>query len=211
MRGAHRWFRPGDPIAPLRAALSSGAILAIPTESSYGLAVDPRSASGVAAIFRLKERDGKKPLPVVVADLEQAVALGVDGRDPGMLAASAHWPAALTVVVPISSALPTRSALPATCGVASLAIRIPAHLGLIALLRELGHGLTATSANRSGEPPALTAEAVGELLAGCDAWIYDGGPLAGGEPSTVVVWDSTRAAFSVLRRGRFVLAEKDLG
>ena len=80
--------------------------MAIPTESSYGLGVDPRSASGVAAIFRLKARDRGKPLPVVAADESQIRDLGVSSRDPGLRAVRDHWPAALTVLVRPKRRLP---------------------------------------------------------------------------------------------------------
>ena len=88
------WPWDGD-LNEVRTALVDGRILAIPTESSYGLAVDPRSVAGVEAIYRLKERERGKPLPVVAGNPEQAIDLGVerndapsDGRDA--LAGGAH-------------------------------------------------------------------------------------------------------------------------
>jgi L-threonylcarbamoyladenylate synthase len=190
-------WRPGGPLQPLRDLLARGGILAIPTESSYGLAVDPRSGAGVEAVYRVKERERGKPLPVVAADAAQITALGIDVATEPCRRALALWPAALTVALP----LPTP--LPAAAGGATLAVRIPDHPELRRLLVGLGSAVTATSANRSGEPPLLVAEEVAELLAGADAVVVDGGRLPGGAPSTLVAWDG--AGWQVLRAGRYSL------
>ncbi len=191
------WLWDGD-LSEVRAALSEGRILAIPTESSYGLAVDPRSATGVEAIYRLKERERGKPLPVVAASVEQAVALGVE-RNAAVRLAEAHWPAALTVVAPLRAGL----SVPAAAGGDTLAVRVPDHDRLRALLRALGHPLTATSANRSGEPPACDLAALEPILAAAGALAIGGERTPGGLASTVVSW--TSAGLRVLRRGRFAL------
>lgn len=187
-----RW---GDPIAPLQAAVERGAILALPTESSYGLGVDPRDARAVAAVFRVKSREGRNPLPVVISDLDQLEKLGIDRTAPGVRRLAHLWPAALSVL------LPTRAPLPAMVGESTLAVRVPAHARLRELLAWLGRPLTATSANRSGEPPLLEAAGVRALLAGEDAVVIDEGVLPGGPPSTLVAWREGR--FDVLRAGRF--------
>jgi L-threonylcarbamoyladenylate synthase len=160
--------------------VARGGVLAIPTESSYGLAADPRSASGVAAIFRVKGREAAKPLPVVVADLAQIHDLGGETSGAERLGLLGRWPAALTLVLPI------REPLPAAVGGLTLGFRVPAHPRLRALLAALGHGLTATSANRSGEPPVLDPDELAPLLVRSDAVIVDDGTLAGGAPSTVL-------------------------
>ena len=193
---APRW-RFGDDAAPLRELIARGGILAIPTESSYGLAVDPRSAAGVEAIYRVKERERGKPLPVVAADLAQIAALGVAADDEAVRRAAPLWPAAFTVVAPIAEPLP------ASAGERMLAVRIPDHAELRSLLSALGTALTATSANRSGEPPLLDPAAVALLLATEDAVVVDGGRLAGGSPSTLARW--TDAGWTLLRPGRFPL------
>ena len=191
-----RW---GDPIAPLQALLARGGVLAIPTESSYGLGADPRNPVGVAAIYRIKRREAGKALPVVVAGREQLAPLGVS------LGAGANlyiverlfelWPAPLTAVLPISRPLP------AAAGDQRLAVRVPDHERLRELLAALGHGLTATSANRSGGEPVLDPGAAAELLAGEDAIVVDGGLLPGGPPSTLVAIEE--GGLEVLRTGRF--------
>jgi len=198
-----RW-RAGEPVEPLAATLARGGLLAIPTESSYGLAVDPRDAAGVEAIFRLKGRERGKPLPAVAADRAQIVALGVAADDPGLAWAERRWPAALSVVLPLARPLP------ASGGERTIAVRIPAHAGLRALLSGLGHALTATSANPSGEDPYFDPDAVAGWLAaaGADATLVDGGRLPGGPPSTLVVLRS--GAIEVLRPGRIEVAALEL-
>lgn len=195
MTGHIPLWRPGDPVAPLRALVARGGVLAIPTESSYGLGADPGNRTGVEAIYRIKERDRGKPLPVVVAGCGQLRDLGIDPGLPILEALSACWPAPLTAV------LPTARPLPAAAGEATLAVRVPAHEGLRRLLAELGHGLTATSANRSGGEPMLDPGEVAELLAGFDAAVIDGGVLPGGPPSTLVAIEESGPV--VLRTGSY--------
>jgi len=189
----------GDPIAPLQALLRRGGVLAIPTESSYGLGADPRNPAGVEAIYRIKGREAGKPLPVVVSGREQLAQLGVNlGIDPNLYIVERLfelWPAPLTAVLPISRPLP------ASAGENRLAVRVPDHEKLRELLAALGHGLTATSANVSGGEPILDPAGAAELLAGEDALVVDGGVLPGGAPSTVVAIEGERP--KVLRRGRF--------
>lgn len=186
-------------LEPLRALLARGGVLAIPTESSYGLGADPRNPAGVEAVYRIKEREAGKALPVVVADLEQLRDLGIDPGLPILKALSDCWPAPLTAVLPIARPLP------AAAGESTLAVRIPAHEGLRRLLAGLGHGLTATSANRSGEAPILDPRGAAELLAGLgqeiEAAVVDGGILPGGPPSTLVAIEASGPV--VLRTGRF--------
>jgi len=191
-------WRFGDPVEPLRDLLARGGVLAIPTESSYGLGADPRNLSGVEAIYRIKEREAGKALPVVVAGREQLADLGVDPNLYIVERLFEYWPAPLTVVLPIARPLP------ASAGEATLAVRVPDHAELRGLLAELGHGLTATSANRSGEAPILDPAEVAKLLAGItgiEAVVVDGGVLPGGPPSTLVAIEED--GLVVLRTGRF--------
>ncbi len=181
----------------LEALLTAGGVVAFPTESSYGLGVDPASASGVEAIFRLKGRERGKPLPVVAASFAQLRSLGVVEDSEALAWGLARWPAALTVVVPVAAPVA------ASAGRAELAVRIPAHAGLRELLARRGGPLTATSANPSGEPPYLEAEAVADWLARerVRAAVVEGGRLPGGPPSTLVGWSERGPV--VLRAGRY--------
>jgi L-threonylcarbamoyladenylate synthase len=182
-------------LASLRALLARGGVLAIPTESSYGLGADPRNSAGVEAIYRIKGRERGKPLPVVVSTMEQLQNLGIDPGLPILEALAACWPAPLTAVLPLARPLP------AAAGEPTLAVRIPAHDGLRRLLDGLGHGLTATSANRSGGAPILDPQEAAELLAGTDSAVVDGGILPGGPPSTLVAIEASGPV--VLRTGIF--------
>lgn len=191
---AARW-QFGEPLEPLRERLRRGGVLAIPTESSYGLAVDPRNPAGVEAVYRIKTREAGKPLLVVVADLGQLAALGIDPGLPILERLAACWPGPLTAVLP-SAEPPAASA-----GGWTVAVRVPDEPRLRELLRALGHGLTATSANRSGGEPVLDPEEAAQLLAGEDALVVDGGRLPGGPPSTLVAIEE--AGPVVLRTGSF--------
>ena len=189
----------------LRRHLAAGGVLAIPTESSYGLAVDPRNPIGVEAVYRLKERDRGKPLPVVAGSVEQLSLLGIDVDSPEVGKVVGFWPAALTLVAPAGG---PDGPWPASGGHATLAVRIPAHDGLRQLLENVQSPLTATSANAAGEPPILDpdqleswlSESASELK-GPPVWIVDGGTLPGGAPSTLVTW--TESGWRVIRQGRF--------
>jgi L-threonylcarbamoyladenylate synthase len=201
-------WRRGEAVAPLAACLDRGGFLAIPTESSYGLAADPGNSLGVAAVYRVKGRAGHgqgalragtKPLPVVVSDLDQLAGLGIDPDlpilRPILKRLREDWPGPLSVL------LPTAQDVPAAAGAGSLAVRIPGHPGLLALLSALGRPLTATSANRSGEEPIVDPAELPGLLADEDAVVVDGGLLPGGPPSTLV--EPGPSGWRVLRRGSF--------
>jgi L-threonylcarbamoyladenylate synthase len=217
-----RW-RFGSPVAPLRAILDRGGVLAIPTESSYGLAADPWNPEGIARVYRLKGREGGKALPLVAADLDQVAALGVDPESPELARLARVWPAPLSAVLEVTGGLGAGRG-PAAAGDLSaaahlvaaadlvaaapdgtVAVRIPDHPGLRGLLAALGRPLTATSANRSGEPPVLDPDAAARLLEGEDAAVVDGGTLPGGPPSTLVRFCAGRP--EVLREGAVAAAE----
>jgi L-threonylcarbamoyladenylate synthase len=195
--GLPRW-RWGDPVEPLRAVLSRGGVLAIPTESSYGLAVDPRSAAGVEAIYRLKGRERGKPLPVVIADRQQLAALPLAPLAEPLRRAMGLWPAPLSLVLPLAAPVP------AAAGGTTLAVRVPAHSRLRELLAALGTPLTATSANLGGEPSIVDPDAVALLLAGTDGVLLDDGVLRGGPPSTLAAWES--GEWRIVRPGPVSLA-----
>lgn len=191
-----RW---GDSLEVIREALAGGGMLAVPTESSYALAADPRSVEGVESVFRFKSRSGDKPLPVVVGALEHLAGLGIDIDDPGLQILASLWPAPLSVVLPI------RQSLPASGASGSLAVRIPDHPRLVELLTSLQSPLTATSANTSGEAPICAPVDLARSLEGWRALIVDDGLLPGGAPSTIVALGPT--GLEVLRVGRYPVAE----
>lgn len=187
----------GDDPSPLLECIRSGGVIALPTESSYALGALPGSAKGIEAIEAIKGRQRGKPQPVVVADTAQIWDLGIEPNSPGLAEARRHWPAALSVVLPLNTPLAAAGNEP------GVAVRIPAHSQLRGLLRALGTGVTATSANRSGRPPITEVGPLRELLIHPSVWIVDGGVLPGGAPSTLVRWNVDR--FDVLREGRYSL------
>ncbi len=209
--GAPLRWRSGDPIELLRALYARGGVIAFPTESSYGLGADPNCADGVAAVERIKRRidshsgshgdesdSERKPLPVVVADLEQLRALGIDPDSERVGRLARIWPAPLSAVLPLREGAAPAAAL----GRRTLAVRIPDHPDLCALLAAVGP-LTATSANRTGEPPLLLADEVAALLGA--AGILDtavvAGHAPGGPPSTLIAWEG--GEIRILRSGPF--------
>lgn len=201
MSPTERWSW-GEPIEVLRQAVAAGRLLAIPTESSYGLAVDPRNEEGVHRIYRLKSRTAGKPLPVVIADASQLEALGARLEDARLERLARRWPAPLALRVRLLEDLP------AAAGSGWLAVRVPGHDRLRSLLSCLGGALTATSANRSGHPALTDPEAVCDLLEQSPGSILiDDGPLAGGQPSTLV--GIGEDGIEILRPGRIGLEEID--
>ncbi len=174
--------------------LHGGGLAAIPTETFYGLAADPRSRSGVERALATKRRGEEKALLVLCADREQLAGLGVAADAATLDRFFAIWPAPLTVVLPLVAPLP------ASLGASTLAVRVPAHAGLRALLRSVGP-VTATSMNRAGEPPCETAEEVERQFAEEIDVLVDGGASPGGLPTTLV--DATVDPTRVLRKGAF--------
>ncbi len=172
------------------AAAAHGAV-AIPTETFYGLAVAPDDAEAVERVFALKGRPEEKALLVVGASIAQLGRLVAVPPGWGDRLAAA-WPAPLTVV------LPALVPLAAAGGGATLAVRVPGHALLRALLEIVGP-LTATSANRSRERALADPDEVARTLGEGIALLLDGGRVPGGAPSTVVDLAGGRAR--VLRAG----------
>lgn len=183
-----------EAVAGLAELLSRGGVAAIPTETFYGLAADPRSEAGVERILALKRRDASSALLVLFAGRPQLEALGVSASPEALDRFFAIWPAPLTVVVDV------RTPIPACLGAATLAIRMPAHEGLRRLLERVGP-VTGTSANRSGEEPCVDPDDVARRLGAEIDVLVDGGPTAGGRPSTLV--DATVEPHRILRPGAF--------
>jgi L-threonylcarbamoyladenylate synthase len=166
-------------------ALRDGRVIAVPTDTVYGLAVDPSVPGATEALYRIKGRPEASALPVLVGSHHDAETLGVFDRR-GIALVERYWPGALTVVV---------ARLPAVSfdlggDRATIGLRHPAHALICELLVASGP-LAVTSANRHGEEPLTTAEAVaaafgqpGRALT-ADLLVVDGG-LCRGRPSTVV-------------------------
>ncbi len=173
----------GGGIAQAVAVLHSGGVVAFPTDTLYGLAVDPRRDDAVERLFALKGRRPDAAVPLVAADLAQARAAGAFGPRELRLA-EVFWPGPLSIVVPAHRSI-SRAALG---GGGTLAIRVPAHAVARDLAAAFAFAIAATSANASGQPPAETADDVARAVPNVDL-ILDGGRVAGGPPSTIVRFD----------------------
>lgn len=183
-----------EEIGRLRALLSAGGIAAVPTETFYGLAADPKNEDGVRRIVEAKGRDDHKPLPVVFATLEQLAGLGVAAPRALIDRYLALWPAPLTVVLPLEQPIA------ASRGFSTLAVRIPADADLRSLLGAIG-AVTATSANRSDAPALEDPDDVARVFGGRVDLLVDGGRTPGRLPSTII--DATVDPPVLLRRGAY--------
>lgn len=173
----------GDSIARAAALVRAGAPVAVPTETVYGLAADATNARAVAAIYAAKGRPAFNPLIVHVPDLPAAEQIGQLGAAERVLA-DAFWPGPLTLVVPRAPDCPVANL--ATAGLDTIAIRVPAHRAMRALLAASGVPLAAPSANASGRISPTTAVHVAATLDGRIAMVIDDGPCSAGIESTIV-------------------------
>jgi L-threonylcarbamoyladenylate synthase len=185
-----------DPIAAAARTLKDGGLVILPTETVYGLAADAGDAAAVAALFEAKGRPRFNPLIAHVADVQAAGRIAhLDHR--ALALAAAFWPGPLTLVAPVRRGGAVCDL--ARAGLDTVAIRVPAHLDALAVLRAFGGPVVAPSANRSGRPsPTTYADAMEETGAFAGAGV-DGGPCAVGLESTVIT--VTEGALRLLRPG----------
>lgn len=179
-----------DGIAEAADLLRAAALVAIPTETVYGLAADARNDRAVAAIYAAKNRPAFNPLIVHLPDLAAVARLAVLTPEAERLAA-AFWPGPLTLVLPLR---PDAGLSPlVTAGLDTVAIRLPAHPVARALLTQAGIPVAAPSANPSGRVSPTRAEHVLAGLSGRIAAVLDGGPCAVGVESTIIALDGPPA------------------
>lgn len=170
-----------DAVAAAAAALRQGEIVAFPTETYYGLAVDALDREALARLFALKGRDGERASALLVADLAMLAELcaGVPARAREL--AAAHWPGPMTLALPARPGLPS-----AIVSDGCVAARVSSHPVAAALVAAFGRPLTATSANPAGAPPARTVAEVAAHFPTATLYLLDGGQTPGGAPSTLV-------------------------
>ncbi len=194
----HAETRRVDAASIARAAeiLRAGGLVAFPTETVYGLGADAASPQAVAKIYAAKGRPSFNPLIAHVADIDAARREAVLPA-PALLLAEKFWPGPLTLVVP--AAMGGSVCELARAGLASVALRIPAHPGALALLKAFGGPVAAPSANISGRVSPVTAAHVAEDLGGRVDLILDGGRATAGLESTIVSFIGERPA--LLRPG----------
>ena len=178
------------------AALSRGDVIALPTETVYGIACDAHDPEALRKLFELKGRPANVPLPVALAQASwtERWQRAPDARVLAL--ARRWWPGPLTIVVEakedVSPVL--------TAGLGTVALRVPDEPHALAVIGGFGRAIALTSANRHGEPPARSAEAVDEVFGARVAAVVDGGPSGSGVPTTIVALTANEG-WRVLREG----------
>ena len=191
---------PQADLAAAQAALARGGVVVYPTETFYGLGARALVAAAVAKVALLKGRDATKPIAVIVSEAAMLDQLVQRVPEPAGRLIARFWPGPLTLVLPARVGLPAHL----TAGSDLVGVRVSSHPVAHALAAALGEPITATSANRGGEPPACDI-ATAEHAFGARVDVYvDGGVLAGGSGSTVVVVGDD--AVRVIRAGAVSLA-----
>jgi L-threonylcarbamoyladenylate synthase len=199
-------FCTADVLAQAAQDLKSGALVAFPTETVYGLGADATNGEAVARIYSVKGRPADHPLIVHLADMQDVTEWASDIPDYAIDLARAFWPGPMTLILPRTELAKDFI----TGGQATVGLRVPDHTLALALLQEFkkigGKGLAAPSANRFGQVSPTTASAVQEELGdflGSNDVILDGGPSLVGLESTII--DCTASAPRILRPGAITI------
>lgn len=192
---------PKTTLQALCADVSAGALAIFPTETVYGLGTSAFSRKGIQQIYKLKGRTWRKPLAVLVADLEAAHPLVESIPPEAARLAEQFCPGPLTLVL---AASPLGRLV--TGGLATIGVRIPDHPIALDILRGVGIPLATTSVNHSGEDPAISGAQCRKLFGGQVEWLIDGGTCRVKEASSVV--DLSHFPFTVIRAG--AIPKKDL-
>ncbi|HYI14161.1 MAG TPA: L-threonylcarbamoyladenylate synthase, partial [Thermomicrobiales bacterium] len=175
--------------------LRRGGVVAIPTDTVYGLAASLDHPLAVERLFSIKGRSGTKAIPVLISDIGAFERLTTELPPAARRLAEAYWPGALTIVVSASDAVPESVRRDGS----TVGIRMPDNADALAIIAAAGGALAVTSANRSGGAEARSADEVRIKLGNRVDFIVDGGPTRDTSPSTVV--DATGAQIRALRHG----------
>jgi L-threonylcarbamoyladenylate synthase len=190
---------PGKPDAEKLAeavrVLCEGGIVAFPTETFYGLGADARNETAVEKIFRIKGRNFRNPLSVIVANDREVIPLVEEIPAAATILMQAFWPGPLTLIFRAAPSVSSRL----TGGTGKIGIRVSSHPIARFLAAGLAGPLTATSANPSGGPECSTADGASHALGDLPDAIIDGGPTPGGSGSTIL--DVTVFPPCILREG----------
>jgi L-threonylcarbamoyladenylate synthase len=162
--------------------LRAGGVVALPTDTVYGIAVALDTPGGIERLFRIKQRPLDKGIALLLESAAQASSIGVVGRSAAVLA-DACWPGGLTLVVPQRTDVALPDVL--TGGASTIGLRVPDHDAPRALAAAVG-AMPTTSANVSGLPEARDAAEIVAQLGDAVDLVIDGGPAHGGSASTVV-------------------------
>ena len=177
------------------AMLRKGGLVAVPTETLYGLAANAEDGVAVQMIYNVKKRDYDKPVSVLVTGMEMVERYCVNIPPAAYRLAEKYWPGPLTMILEDAGAVPAM----VTADTGTLGVRCPDHPLTLAIIRAAGVPLAAPSANPAGQAPATTAQQVLDYFDREIEGVMDGGPCAVGVPSTVV--DLTGEEPEILREG----------
>lgn len=186
-----------DRIDYIVSCLRKGDVVALPTDTFYGLAVDPVNLRAVERIYQIKSRLKHKPLSLLIASVAQAYELA---RDTDLLfdkLVERFWPGPLTIIVRAGSKLPLRS----TANTGNVALRMPDAVLPRAVVERFGLPITATSANLQGASECTHAVCVFDQIGDRIPLIVDGGPTARSQPTTIVDLSLGPGRWEVLREG----------
>lgn len=179
-----------------------GSVVGMPTDTFYGLAVDPYNLHAVDSVYEIKERGRHKPLSLLIESVEQAEELAHELPDEFYLLADKFWPGPLTIIVRAAPRLP----LKVTANSGNIAVRMPDSAVALAVVRALKCPITATSANLAGALECTTAAAVVEQMGDRVQLLVDGGTTPRAVPTTIInLTDDGR--WSLQRDGAIALSE----
>ena len=174
--------------------LQQGYLIIFPTDTVYGVGVDAWNGDAIMQLYQVKQRPFSKAIPILLSDLDQLSQITHTIPDIAYEYIQRFWPGALTLILPKNPDLPA-----AISPDNNIAVRVPDCTVARALIRAAGGALAATSANRSGQPPAATAAQALKELGGRVTAVLDNGPTPGSAASTVV--NCTVAPPVILREG----------
>lgn len=196
-----------DPGAATKAAaaLRAGQVVAIPTDTVYGLAAAIDQPRAIDRLYSLKGRPISKAVPILLSDADQLDRVTSRLSPLAAALAARYWPGALTLVIPTISDLPESLTSTASDGTRTIAVRVPDHDLARQFIAAAGGAIAVTSANRSGDDPALDAGQVMRMGPLAPDLVVDGGPVRGKTPSTIVL--VLPALVSILREGAISVAE----
>lgn len=184
-------------VAQVVESLQRGDVVALPTDTFYGLAVDPVNLRAVDRIYELKTRARHKPLSLLIADVAQAYELARSIDTTFDKLAEKFWPGPLTIIVKAGSKLPLR----VTANTGNVALRVPEATICRTIVSQLGSPITATSANLHGLPECAFAACVRDQFGEKIPLIVDGGPTARSVPTTIVDLSGGDRSWMILREG----------
>jgi L-threonylcarbamoyladenylate synthase len=179
-------------------ALRNGEVVAIPTDTVYGLAAAIDRPDAIDQLYVLKGRPAEKAIPILISDIARLDKLTPHLSSTAALLAEIFWPGALTLVLPARPDLP-RGVTVASGRIETVAVRMPDHDLARSIIAAAEGALAVTSANRSGAPPAVEVDEVRRLRLSQPLLIVDGGRTPGGVPSTIV--NVTTELPEILREG----------